>query len=102
MGQIANAAAVDLDKAGVGRLFCLAGLGGHVPVIVESAKAAKRVVAIDGCSTGCAKAALEHAGFPPTDYAIVTELGVCKSHDFSFEQAEVNKVCLAIKRQSGL
>ncbi|MDN5347561.1 MAG: hypothetical protein PWP65_1125 [Clostridia bacterium] len=47
VGQVANQAAVKLDQEGIGKLFCLAGLGGHVQSIVESTKAAKRIVAID-------------------------------------------------------
>lgn len=102
VGQEANRAAVELDCDGIGRLFCLAGLGGHVPSMVESAKAAKRVIAIDGCSIGCAKATLEHAGFAPTDYVVVTELGVKKRHDFDIDAAEVELVCREVRRQLGL
>jgi len=102
VGQVANQAAVRLDCDGTGRLFCLAGLGGHVPSMIESAKAARRVIAIDGCSTGCAKATLEHAGFPPTGYVVVTELGVKKRHDFDTDAAEIKLVCREVKRKLGL
>jgi uncharacterized metal-binding protein len=47
-GQIANQAAVSLDVLGVGKLYCLAGIAAHIPGMVESAKSAKRLVAIDG------------------------------------------------------
>jgi uncharacterized metal-binding protein len=30
VGQIANQAAIKLSQSGVGRYFCLAGIGGHV------------------------------------------------------------------------
>lgn len=102
VGQVANQAAVKLDCDGIGRLFCLAGLGGHVPSMVESAKVAKRVIAIDGCSIGCAKATLDHAGFAPTDYVVVTELGVKKRHDFDINAVEVELVSKEIRRQLGL
>lgn len=62
VGQIAGQAAVKLTKEGKGRLFCLAGIGGHVSGIVESTKAAKQLVVIDGCPLKCALKTLEHAG----------------------------------------
>ena len=60
-GQIANQAAVQLTEEGIGRIYCLAGIGAHDSVMIGTAKAAKRVVAIDGCSTACAKRTLEYA-----------------------------------------
>ena len=45
-GQIANQVAVDLTEDGVGTIFCLAGIGAHIPGMIESAKSAKRIVVI--------------------------------------------------------
>ena len=36
-GQITNRVAVKLDEEGVGRIYCLAGIGAHVDGIVEKA-----------------------------------------------------------------
>ena len=46
----------------LGRIYCLAGIAAHVNGMVESAKGAKRIVAMDGCQVACAKKAIEHAG----------------------------------------
>ncbi len=96
VGQLANAAGVKLTVDGRGRIFCLAGIGGHVPSMLESAKVAKRVVAIDGCKVACSKITLEHAGFEVTDYVVVTELGIKKSHDFALDGGDIEKVCAAV------
>lgn len=40
---------------------CLAGIGGHVSGIVESARAADRIVVVDGCHVKCGKKTLDHA-----------------------------------------
>ena len=48
VGQIANQAGVKLTQDGMGRFFCLAGIGGHVSGMIESTKAGKVLVAIDG------------------------------------------------------
>ncbi|MGB9920603.1 MAG: putative zinc-binding protein [Moorellales bacterium] len=81
VGQIANAAAVKLNRDQVGKMFCLAGIGGHIESMLNSAKGAKRLVALDGCAVACARHTLEHAGFVVTDQVIVTELGIEKRYD---------------------
>jgi len=92
VGQIANQAVVKLDQEGVGRMFCLAGIGGHVSGILESTKTGKMIVGVDGCPVACAKKALEHAGFDIHEYLQVTELGVEKIHNFNFSPADIKRV----------
>jgi len=88
-GQIANQAAVSLDTLGVGKIYCLAGIGAHIDGMVESAKSAKRLVAIDGCQVACAKKTIEHAGLTVTDWICVTDEGISKSHNLLLEQADI-------------
>jgi uncharacterized metal-binding protein len=92
VGQIANQAGVKLTQDGMGRFFCLAGIGGHVSGMIESTKAGKVLVAIDGCPVACAKKTLEHAGFNIDEYVQVTDLGIEKSHNFDLNPSEVGKV----------
>jgi len=88
-GQIANQVAVDLTEDGVGTIFCLAGIGAHIQGMIESAKSAKRIVAIDGCSVACAKKTLEHAGVTVTDYIDITQEGIAKNKDFKLSQQDI-------------
>jgi uncharacterized metal-binding protein len=88
-GQIANQAAVSLDTLGVGRIYCLAGIGAHIDGMVESARVAKRLVALDGCQVACAKKTIEHAGLTVTDWICVTDEGINKSHDLLLEQTDI-------------
>jgi uncharacterized metal-binding protein len=92
VGQIANQAAIKLAQSGVGRYFCLAGIGGHVSGMVESTKAGKMLIAIDGCPVACAKKTLEHAGFQIDEYVQATDLGIEKNHEFSLDPANVGRV----------
>ncbi len=92
VGQIANQSSVKLAQKGVGRFFCLAGIGGHVNGMIESTKAGKVLVAIDGCPVACAKKTLEHAGFNLDEYVQVTELGVEKNHQFNLDPSDIRKV----------
>jgi uncharacterized metal-binding protein len=87
-GQIANDVAVHLTGEGIGTLFCLAGIGVHVPGMIESAKSAKRIVAIDGCSVECAKKTLEHTGLAITDYVDITKEGIAKNKNFKLSQQD--------------
>ncbi|MEW6374785.1 MAG: putative zinc-binding protein [Thermodesulfobacteriota bacterium] len=92
VGQIANEVSVKLTQNGMGKFFCLAGIGGHVSGMIESTKAGKILVAIDGCPVACAKKTLEHAGFNIDEYVQVTELDIEKDHDLNLTSADVDKV----------
>ena len=91
-GQITNQVAVKLDEEGVGHIYCLAGIGAHVDGMVESARGAKRIVALDGCQVACAKKTIEHAGLDVTDWICVTEEGVEKNHQFKLAPEEINLI----------
>jgi uncharacterized metal-binding protein len=92
VGQIANQAAIRLAQDGVGRYFCLAGIGGHVPGMIESTRAGKLIVAIDGCPVACATKTLEHAGFQVGERVRVADLGIEKNHDLNLDASGVEKV----------
>jgi len=92
VGQIANQAAVRLAQGGLGRYFCLAGIGGHVSGMIESTKACKMIVAINGCPVECATKTLEHAGFHIDENLNVTDLSIEKNHDLNLSPSDVGKV----------
>jgi len=92
VGQIANQAGVKLTQEGMGRFFCLAGIGAHVSGMVESTKVGKVLIAIDGCPVACAKKTLEHAGFNIDEYVQVTDLEIEKNHNLNPLTPDVEKV----------
>ena len=97
VGQLANQAAVELTQEGFGKMYCLAGVGGHLGGFVQSAKDVPQMVAIDGCSVGCAKAILEHAEVPIKSYLVLTDLGIEKNKDFNLKRDKIQQVKTAIK-----
>jgi uncharacterized metal-binding protein len=97
VGQLSNRAAVELTQEGFGKIFCLAGIGGHLGGFVQSAKDVPMMLAIDGCSVGCAKAILAQAEVPLKNYLVVTDLGIEKNKDFNLREEDVAKVKLAIR-----
>lgn len=99
VGQIANLSALELTRQGFGRMFCLAGLGGHISGMIESTRAGKLIIAIDGCSVGCAKKTIEHVGLQAGEYIQVTDLGIEKNHSFDYPQVEVKRVVENLKKR---
>ena len=97
VGQLSNQAAVELTREGVGKMFCLAGIGGQLSGFVQSAKDVPRMVVIDGCSLGCAKASLENAQVPMKNHVVLTDLGIEKNKDLNLKPEEVMKVKEAVK-----
>lgn len=103
VGQLANQAAVELQQEGVGKMLCIAGIGGHIPGMLASAKAGKRLVGIDGCMLACTKKTMEHAGLSLTDYIVVTSLGIeTGGHKGSIDKGILKKLKDEVKRQIGL
>lgn len=78
LGRISDMAARSLTKDGVGKMYCLAGIGGRVPDIIKNTKAAWMLVAIDGCELDCAKKTLELAGFTQVEHLRLESLGMEK------------------------
>jgi uncharacterized metal-binding protein len=78
VGAISDRAARQMTRDGIGKMFCLAGVGGRVEGIVQKAKAASRIVTIDGCPLDCTKKCLELAGVRDFQYVRVTDLGLEK------------------------
>ena len=77
VGELSDRVARKMAKCGQAKMFCLAGIGAHIPGMIESAKAAKKLIAIDGCPVSCSKKILEHAGFAPTAFNL-TVMGYVK------------------------
>ena len=97
-GQIANQAAVQLTKEGTAKMYCLAGIGAHNNVMLDTTRAAKRVMALDGCSTACAKKTLEHAGIVITDHVEVTGEGIEKVHDFNISLEAISEIAAKARK----
>lgn len=97
VGQLANHAAVELTQEGFGKMFCLGGIGAHLSGFVQSAKDVDRMVAIDGCDIGCAKAILAHAQVPLRGYLVITDLGIQKNKDFNLKRSDLDRVKEAVK-----
>jgi len=95
VGAIADQVGRKMTREGLGKMYCLAGVGGHVSGIVETTKGADEVITIDGCPIACATKAVEHIGITPKSFE-VTKMGFEKGKSPVTEEA-INKVFSEIK-----
>ena len=86
VGAIADQAARQLTREGVGKMFCLAGIGGRVSGIMKTTESAEKILAIDGCPLNCAKNCLEQAGFTEFEHLNLTGLGLVKGQSAVSEE----------------
>ncbi|MFC2166437.1 putative zinc-binding protein [Acidobacteriota bacterium] len=78
VGAIADQAARKLTADGAGKMYCLAGIGGHIQGIIKTTGEAEKILALDGCPLDCTKLCLEEAGFTEFEHIKVTNLGLEK------------------------
>jgi uncharacterized metal-binding protein len=78
VGHLADLGARAAMLRGAGKLSCLAGVGGRVEPILATARAAGKILAIDGCPQNCAQKTLEQAGFTGFLHLLLNELGFTK------------------------
>lgn len=101
VGQLTNQAAVELTKEGCGKMFCLAGVGGHLSGFVQSVKDAQAVVVLDGCEIGCTRAIFEHLDLPLKNCIVVTkDMGIEKNKIFDLSSEDINKLKELIKNKT--
>jgi len=90
VGELSDRVARKMAKCGQAKMFCLAGIGAYVTGMIESAKAANKIIAIDGCQVLCSKKILEHAGFSPISFNLKDlgfEKGKTQVNDENIERA---------------
>lgn len=68
VGELTDRVARKIAQCGQAKMLCLAGIGAHISGMIESAKAANKLISIDGCQVLCSKKILEHAGFAPISF----------------------------------
>ena len=77
-GHLSDLAARKLTTEGKGRMFCMAGIAGQVDSILNTTRAADKILAIDGCPVDCVRKTLELSGFKNFAHIRITDLGMEK------------------------
>ena len=77
-GELTDQTARKLTREGLGKMYCLAGIGGRVSGIMASTESAAKILAIDGCPLNCARKTLEEAGFKTFEHLTLSDIGFQK------------------------
>lgn len=98
VAQLANNVAVRLDRQGLAEMSCIAGVGGGIKSLVNKAREARTVIAIDGCPLACAKACLANAGVVPTHYVLLSQWHFRKRYGEDCSEQDVRWVTEQVAR----
>lgn len=90
--QMANAVAVALDRRKFAEMSCIAGVGGDVAPLVDTATSGREIIAIDGCPLECARQCLNRHDVSPDHHYVLTEHGVDKEFHVDYDEAEADEV----------
>ena len=94
-GELADRSARRLSRSGLGKMFCLAAIGGRVQQFIDDTEAAKDIIIIDGCSNECAKKTLSKINIKGFDFNLET-IGFHKG-DSAATSKNINKVVTLIQ-----
>ena len=97
VAQLANSLALRLDRACLAEMSCIAGVGGHVPALVNKAKAGRLIVALDGCPLHCVKGCLAQHGLKPDVHLTLSEFGVRKRYGEECNESVADAVFAEIR-----
>jgi len=97
--EISDLSARKLRAEGVGKMYCLAGLGANLPNFIEQAKGADLNIIIDGCPVNCGKKIFEGKG-AKTQVFTVTEFGMEKGKS-PVTQENIKKVVDGVRKGIG-
>lgn len=89
VAQAANAAAVRLDRHGLGEMSCIAGVAAGIPSLLKIAKSGRPILAIDGCSLACSRRGLENQGVHPDAHVELTEYGLTKRRHEDINESQL-------------
>jgi uncharacterized metal-binding protein len=101
VGQISNAAALQLADEGYGIATCIALLGSADAGLKKRIAEADEVVIIDGCPAICGAKIAAAQGVVPAQYIMITGLGIDKVHKKDYTEEEVENVVSAVWEGTG-
>jgi uncharacterized metal-binding protein len=84
--QLANDLAVRLDRERLAEMSCIAGVGGDVGPLVDTATSGRPMLVIDGCPLECARQSLDRHGVTPDRHVTLAEEGVTKEYHSDYDE----------------
>ena len=90
--QMANYIAVQMDRNRTAEMSCIAGVGGNVKKLVQTAHSGRKIIVIDGCPLACAKACLNNHLIEPDVHIELTSFGVTKRQRQDFDKKQADEI----------
>ncbi|WP_181691610.1 putative zinc-binding protein [Natronomonas sp. LN261] len=90
--QMANDLAVKLDRERVAEMSCIAGVGGDVGPLVNTATSGRPTLVIDGCPLECARKSLEQHDVTPECHVNLAERGVPKGYHTGYDDERADRL----------
>jgi uncharacterized metal-binding protein len=97
--QMANWLAIKMDRDGIAEMSCIAGVGGNIKKLVNTALSGRNIIAIDGCPLACSKACLGNHNITPGMHFELTRYGVSKKQHEDFDIDQANKIYKIVKEK---
>ena len=97
--QMANYLALQIDRCGAAEMSCIAGVGGNVKKLVNTALSGRKIVVIDGCPLACSKGCLMNHSLEPDLHIELTNFGVSKRNHEEFNKSEADQLLVSILHQ---
>jgi uncharacterized metal-binding protein len=95
--QMANYLAIQLDRSGIAEVSCIAGVGGNIKKLVQTALSGRRIIVIDGCPLACSRACLANHSVQPDEFFELGSFGIKKRAHEDFDKSEANEVLRTIQ-----
>jgi uncharacterized metal-binding protein len=77
-GEIADRAVRSVRNTGAAKMYCTAAIAVESEKAMELARAASRIIVVDGCDNDCARKIIERAGYVPAVHIRLPDLGMKK------------------------
>ncbi len=97
--QMANYMAIKIDRKEIAEMSCIVGVGGNVKSLVKTAKAGRKIIAIDGCPLACSKACLSNHGIEPHLHVELTQHGVKKMKHVDFDPVQADELLQMVEEK---
>ncbi|MEO7049676.1 MAG: putative zinc-binding protein [Ferruginibacter sp.] len=99
--QMANHIAVKIDRQQIAEMSCIAGVGGNVKKLVNTAQSGRKIIVIDGCPLACSKACLSQQSIEPDLHFELTGYGVKKQNHVDYDPAQAKELLQIIIEKIG-
>ncbi|WP_267643559.1 putative zinc-binding protein [Haloarchaeobius amylolyticus] len=90
--QLANDLAVRLDREGRAEMSCIAGVGGDVAPLVDTATSGRPTLVIDGCPLECARTCLADHDVTPDEHVNLAKAGVSKEYHTDYDDDRADEL----------